>query len=375
MKILIVEDDKSTGKLLQDILVKMGYNTGLLFSAEEALEKINDFAIFLIDIGLPDMNGIELCLKIKEKNPHDSYVIIVTAQNDDTILTSVLNAGADDFVAKPITKDLLKTRLQIAGRNILLNAEKTSFQNELEKNEEHLKQMLRQLASANKELENFARVVSHDLKAPLRTMHSLALWLKEDYIEKLDEKGQKYIKEIQNKTTKMHDLIDGILDYSKKGLIEKNINPKVYQTSVKEVIDEVTSLLSVSENIEIIHETDLPVIAYEKTKVEQIYLNLFNKALSVNDSRVSIKTGVQEEGNFQKFYISYEYKNKPEEKVFKENPELQTVFKMNLDNDYIIVKNIISSFGGKLWYDTAKKDEFTFYFTLPKEIKRMALYG
>ncbi|MDH5721420.1 MAG: response regulator [Spirochaetia bacterium] len=372
MNILVVEDDIITGEYIKKILTVLKYVIFAANSAESALKIIEEQKLNLIitDIFLPGESGIELCRKIN-KNPDKPYIIAITAQEDDKILSQVLEAGADDFMAKPFSVELFKTRLKIAEKNINKNNKIITTQGELWDNEEKLKSMVDKLAAANKELENYAYIVSHDLKAPLRSINTLADWLREDYAENIDTKGREKLSEIQNKAIKMHDLIEGILYYSKA-------RPSSGDSSAVEldkVIEDVKSLLSVSENIEIIRETSMPVIEFEKTKAEQIFLNLFNKAVSLNESeKIVIKTGVIKDEKWLQFYINYKT-NIPGEKIFNEHPEVFTVFKNELDDEYSIVKKIIHSYKGEIWHKTKKENDMTFYFTLPKALEIEAVYG
>ena len=88
--------------------------------------------------------------------------------------------------------------------------------------EEQRNRLLQELESANEELKNFGYVVSHDLKAPLRAIGSLADWLSTDYADKFDDEGKEHMRLLISRVRRMDGLIDGILQYSRVGRVKRN---------------------------------------------------------------------------------------------------------------------------------------------------------
>jgi DNA-binding NtrC family response regulator len=107
-RILVVDDDERSRKLLKDFLEMKGYSVVTAGGGREALEKIEDEAgLVLLDIMMPDMHGLEVLDKIKERRP-SMDVIMVTALNDHDIGMQSLSRGAYDYVTKPIDLDHLE---------------------------------------------------------------------------------------------------------------------------------------------------------------------------------------------------------------------------------------------------------------------------
>ena len=129
--------------------------------------------------------------------------------------------------------------------------------------------LLQRLERANGELKSFAYVVSHDLKAPLRGVKVLADWIRSDYADKLDEEGKNQMDLLVTRVDRMHNLIDGILQYSKIGRIEDNIN----QVNTGKIVTDIIDMISPPENIRIIIENELPVIECESTRIIQLFQN------------------------------------------------------------------------------------------------------
>ena len=104
-----------------------------------------------------------------------------------------------------------------------------------------------ELQAANQELQDFAYIVSHDLKAPLRAIGSLADWLANDYTEQLDEEGKELIDLLVGRVKRMHGLIDGILQYSRAGMIK----PERASVDLQRIVENTIEALDAPENMSI----------------------------------------------------------------------------------------------------------------------------
>lgn len=122
MKVLVAEDDASTRLWLENALVKLGHEPVMARDGNEAWLKLQEEdppRIIILDWVMPGMNGLELCRKIRALADGDSYsVLVVTGRDQPDDLLEVLNAGASDYLAKPVNVAQLKTRLLIASRNV-----------------------------------------------------------------------------------------------------------------------------------------------------------------------------------------------------------------------------------------------------------------
>jgi light-regulated signal transduction histidine kinase (bacteriophytochrome) len=229
-------------------------------------------------------------------------------------------------------------------------------------------QLLEQLAGANQELKDFAYVVSHDLKAPLRGIETITDWIATDYADKLDDDGKKQLHLLANRAGRMHNLIDGILQYSRIGRVEKE---KV-QINLNELVPEIIDMLAPPENIAITVENELPTITYEPTRVTQIFQNLLSNAVKYMDKpKGQIKVGCVEENGFWKFSVADNgpgIEEKHFEKIFKIFQTL--VLRDEFEGTGIgltIVKKIVELYKGKIWVESKVGEGSTFFFTLPKQ--------
>lgn len=119
-KALVVDDSRTIRMIIRRILVELGYEVCEASNGREALDvlKAEEAAVdlILIDWNMPEMNGLELVKRLR-KNPEYSSmkVIMVTTETEMAQMVSALEAGANEYVMKPFTKDILKEKLELVG--------------------------------------------------------------------------------------------------------------------------------------------------------------------------------------------------------------------------------------------------------------------
>lgn len=234
--------------------------------------------------------------------------------------------------------------------------------------EERQAQLLKELESANQELNDFAYIVSHDLKAPLRAIGSLANWILTDYTDKFDKDGKEQMNLLLSRVKRMHDLIEGILQYSRVGRTRE----EKAQVDLNELVPGIIDMIAPSETIEIKIENELPTILCEKIRIQQVFQNLLSNAIKFMDKpKGTIKIGCVENNGYWMFSVA---DNGPgiEEKHFA---KIFQIFQTLSPRDEFestgiglsVVKKIIEMYGGKVWVESKVNSGSTFSFTLPKE--------
>ncbi len=233
--------------------------------------------------------------------------------------------------------------------------------------EEQRNRLLHALESANEELKNFGYVVSHDLKAPLRAIGSLADWLSTDYADKFDDEGKEHMRLLISRVHRMDGLIDGILQYSRVGRVKETIIAVELNQLVREVID----LLAPPENITVSVENSLPTVMVEPTRIQQVFQNLLSNAIKYMDKPVGeIRIACVAKGRQWQFSIT---DNGPGidqqhfEKIFQ-------LFQTLAPRDRVestgvglsLVKKIVEMYGGRIWLESTVGLGSTFFFTLPR---------
>ncbi|MDO6595996.1 ATP-binding protein [Oceanihabitans sp. 2_MG-2023] len=224
--------------------------------------------------------------------------------------------------------------------------------------------MLNELAHQNQELSDYAHMVSHDLKSPLRSIDTLTAWLRQDYEEIFDENGKKTLKLIRTNVEKMDTLISGILEYSTIG---KN-RIEVYDVDLNNLIEDLLKSIQVPDHIHIT-KTDLPIIKGDKYRLKQLFQNLIGNAIKYNDKdQGTVAIGLEDKKEYWQFHIKDNGKGIDKtyfNKIFKTFEKLEN----NPDSSGIglsIVKKIVELYGGKIWLESQVHIGTTFYFTLKK---------
>ncbi len=121
LKVLIVDDDPIAIEILANFLRVSGYVVELAFNGKEALEKMRHYAprIVISDVDMPEMNGVELCRAIRNRQSiHYTYLILLTSHSDTDSVLLGLDAGADDYLSKPFRQEELRLRME-GGRRLL----------------------------------------------------------------------------------------------------------------------------------------------------------------------------------------------------------------------------------------------------------------
>ncbi len=235
---------------------------------------------------------------------------------------------------------------------------------------QQLKDANRQFVRVNKELNDFAYVVSHDLKAPLRGIKTLAGWIAADCADRLDVEAKEQLSLLLNRVDRMHGLIDGILQYSRIGRITEEIT----QVDLNELVPQVIDLLAAPEHIEITVRDELPVVECERTRVTQLFQNLISNAVKYMDKpRGSITIGCTSDDEWWTFSVADNgpgIDEKYHERIFQ---LFQTLSPRDAYEStgigLTLVKKIVETNGGRVWVESELGRGSTFFFTLPQKIR------
>jgi len=229
-------------------------------------------------------------------------------------------------------------------------------------------ELLEKVDNINKELKDFASIVSHDLKAPLRGIKSLATWILDDCSDKIGEQGNEQMNLLLGRVERMYNLIEGVLQYSRAGRTEEQMVQVNLDTFIPEAID----MLVPPENISITIENTMPVIECAETHIMQLFQNLLSNAIKYMDKpKGQIKVGCVEEDGFWKFSIT---DNGPgiEEKHFEKIFNMFQALSVSEEFEgtgvgLTVAKKIVELYGGNIWVESKVGKGSTFYFTLPKQ--------
>ncbi|WP_109302583.1 PAS domain S-box protein [Aquimarina sp. AU474] len=232
--------------------------------------------------------------------------------------------------------------------------------------EKQREKLVADLEKTNEELKDYAHIVSHDLKSPLRNIYALVNWIKEDYGDVFDKGGLNHLSMIEKTLEKMETLINDILSYSsvnnKENLESKNID-------LNNLISEIKNVILIPEHIAVSTVKPLPVIKGDATRIQQLFQNLIGNAVIYTDKENGI---VEIDYKDQKTHHLFTIKDNGVGIKKEHHSKIFKMFESVGDNEnssgigLAIVKKIVDLYEGKIWLESTLGIGTTFYFTLKK---------
>jgi signal transduction histidine kinase len=212
VNILLVDDRPENLMALEGILAAPDYNLVKTLSGFGALELIleQDFALILLDVHMPVMDGFETArlIKQREKSRYIPIIFLTAVRGDEKFISEGYAAGAVDYIVKPFDPHILKSKVSVF-------VELHRKNQQLERLNRKLQETAHALEDAYNEMEAFTYSVSHDLRTPLRAMCSFSQRLLDKHSGNLDEKGRDYLARISGAAQRMAEFVDGLLTLSR----------------------------------------------------------------------------------------------------------------------------------------------------------------
>lgn len=243
-----------------------------------------------------------------------------------------------------------------------------SLENRVKERTRDLESRAKELSEKNEDLEEFAYVVSHDLKTPLGNLHALSEWMLES-----DEGNDRGKSEYSNMLQMMKEqveqidlLINGILDYS----LRANDREVKQEVNVNSVVEQIIQLNSDS-NCTMVVKNKLPTVLYNESQLTQVFKNLIENAVKHNNKEyIYVEIGSEE---YDEEYIFYVKDNGPgidqknHEKIFNLFQKLEeTSSFQSIGLGLALVKKILKREGGRIWLKNEEGKGAAFYFSIMK---------
>lgn len=302
-KIMLVDDREDNLLSMESILEQDGYRFVKATSGRQVLKILLsdlDFALILMDVQMPNLNGFETASLIYERERlRHIPIIFITANNygEENIFKGY-RAGAVDYIYKPVNTDLLRAKVGVfvelyrksqrlaaqeqklvaINRNLELeiSERKASEEKVTELNRQLLENIAR-LETANKDLDLFAFMASHDLQAPLRKIRMFSDRLLAGPEESLSKEGRLYLSRIREVSGRMQNLINDILRFSKISVEKESFEAVDLGSVIKEVLSELEGVIREKE-AEVVLDP-LPILPANTVLMGPLFSNLISNAL------------------------------------------------------------------------------------------------
>jgi len=407
VEILIVEDSPTQAQRLQHILEQQGYLVFIAANGREALEAVQGRKPTLIisDVIMPEMDGYELCRRVKsDASLADVPIILVTTLSDPQDVIRGLECRADNFILKPYDERYLLSRVQFvlvnrevrqseqtgmgveiffngrkhfitADRLQILNLLLSTYEAAVQRNKElsvvrdDLHRLNSSLEAANRELESFSYSVSHDLRAPLRSIDGFSSILLERFSAEMPAEAKILLNNVCASAKQMGQLIDDLLRLSYVGrqpLHKQRVN---VSDLLRKVLEEMRKKQA-DRRLEI-QIGELPDCVGDLALLRQVVVNLLSNAFkfTLQTEKAIIEAGCQQQGAENVYFVRDNgagFEMRYAEKLFG-------VFqRFHRDDEFegtgvglSIVQRIIQRHGGRIWAEAEVDKGATFYFSLP----------
>jgi signal transduction histidine kinase len=367
VNILLVDDKPENLYSLNAILEESNCGIFQARSAREALDltELHQFALIFADVQMPEMDGFQMLEKLRA-NPRTEMVpvIFVTATSrEEKYVQKGYSEGAVDYLLKPLDPEIVRAKtdvfVSLYRQQILVETQK-----------KNLLRLNDRLVEINKELEQFAYTAAHDLKSPLGAIITLCSALEIGYKERLDDRGNKMIDNIQRSANKLSELISGILAYHKGQRVAEAGSIEV---DFSKLCQEIAEMFKGDTHVKIYYPTEPIIISINVVAMKQILINLISNGIKHNDkSNPELYIQYREEKDWYIFSVRDNgpgVDKKDQQRIF----ELFTTLFHSQETEpaagigLATIKKLVEHQGGKIMVDSAPGLGFTLQFAIPRK--------
>jgi two-component system, sensor histidine kinase and response regulator len=247
VKILLVDDQADNLLSAGAVLEALGEEVVTADSGREALRHLldHDFAVIVLDVMMPEMDGFETAALIRERerSRHTPIIFLTALGRSEEHIRRGYTLGAVDYLTKPFVPEILRTKVGVfvelhrksgllAHQSKLLERQNSELQEAIHRSwraeeeikalNRHLERRIAELNDLNGELETFSYTVSHDLRGPLSRIAGFSRALLESHHDRLDDQGRLYLERIDISARRMNDLVEDLLNFSRLTRQEMN---------------------------------------------------------------------------------------------------------------------------------------------------------
>jgi len=288
-KILIIDDIASNIQVVANLLKKHNYNISYAQSGKAGIERAQQisFDLILLDIMMPEMDGYEVCIKLKQDpKTKDIPVIFLTAKTNEDSLKKGFDSGGVDFISKPFKANELLARV--------------STHIQLKMVREILSETNINLQKANQDKDKLLSIIAHDLSNPFSVLITFSKLLIDSYEDFSKEDVLTYLKTFYQTSKQGYNLLDNLLKWSKSQTGKMDVEPVTID--LKDIVEEnITLLYSQATSKKIILTNHVPegLIAFaDLNMILTVIRNLISNAIKFTNERGTVDISGSSHQNF-----------------------------------------------------------------------------
>ena len=368
--ILVVDDEVENRMLLEAILVAQGYQVVTAADGLEALAKVGAEApdLILLDVMMPGMDGFEVCRKLKA-DPATWFipVVIVTALTEREDRIQGIEAGADDFLSKPVHRWELTARTKSLLRLKALR--------------DDLQQSYQRLRELEELRDRLIDLLIHDLKGPLTSLLlQVELLLSQEGERVVEMKHWEGLHRVFQHVGHLIHLVESLLDIARMEEKKLQLHLEAFP------LPELTALLlqefevpyaSKGVSLKVVVPSDLPLVYGDRDLIRRVLLNLLKNALDYTPGGGAVTVEAQEEGkDLLRISVTDTGIGIPQafqEKIFEKFAQVQLREhgeRRGTGLGLTFCKLAVEAHGGRIWVESEEKKGSRFSFTVPYQSRQ-----
>lgn len=360
LEILVIEDELPYVEKIKEMLSEdrnQGFNVQHVQSLADAVGLLQrrDFDVILVDLGLPDSNGLETALAVRNQSQR-STIVVLTRLDDEDSATILLHMDIQDYLIKDeMSSSLLKRSIRYAIQR--------------KNDSDALRAVNADVKRSNKDLEMFASVASHDLQEPLQTITSYTELLQHKYRGKLDQQGDTYVRYIVDGVAQMHMLINDLLAYSRVGTRAKPFVPVKLNAVLDQALDSLSK--SIAESNATVDIGELPEVEADDVQLKQVFVNLIGNAIKFRKKGAPLHIRVFAARKGEEWIIGvHDNGIGIEARFFDRIFEIFRRLHSRVEYEgsgigLAICRKIVEQHGGRIWVESTFGEGSLFNFTIP----------
>lgn len=358
VNILLVDDQAANLVALEAILSPFGENLVLARSGREALRCLleQEFAVVLLDVQMPEIDGFATAelIRARDRTRHTPILFLTAIDRTERQALRGYALGAADYVFKPVAPEILCAKVAVFVELFRRGRREAKARDEL--------------ARSNRDLEEFAHVIAHDLQAPLRSVTGHLESLARKLGPRLDDDAKPLLDEAVGAAARMRVQIRDLLKYARFGE-----RPRTSVTAAADAFEHAVANLrgAIAETGAQITHQPLPIVRADPVELVQLFQNLIDNALKFRSQAAPrIDVRARRVDAFEEFTVEDNGIGLDEgadaERIFGVFQRLHTREEFPGNGIGLsICRRVVENYGGRIWVRSHPRAGATFHFTLP----------